>query len=86
MKNSDFNLLPIGQKFIESCCSHHTFIKAVKVSETEIELLNISATTFEAYFQKKVFNENFDWLEPVNRFISADGKESTFEELKKLFL
>jgi hypothetical protein len=81
----EFNNLPIGQKFMESCCSGTTFTKAVKVSETEIEKMDVDAHDFAASCEVKVFNPEFDWLEPVAEFKDVNGKVKTFEYLKKLF-
>ena len=81
----EFNNLPIGQKFIESCCSGSTFTKAVKVSATEIEKMDVDASDFSASCEVKTFNSEFDWLEPVAEFKDANGKVESFEQLKKLF-
>ena len=83
---SEFKLLPIGQKFIESCCSGVTFSKVLKVSENEIKALHIDATTFEAFIEVVEFNPEFHWIKPVNEFESADGKVESFEELESLFI
>ena len=49
----EFNNLPIGQKFIESCFSGSTFIKSVKISTTEIEKMSIDAHDFSANCETK---------------------------------
>jgi hypothetical protein len=85
LTQEDFNALPIGQKFIESCCSATTFIKAVKTNEKEIAILSIDAHNFMASYEKVKFNTRFHWLEPVDEFKDVDGKISTFEELLTLF-
>ncbi len=84
--NETFKDLQVGQKMIESCCSGKTFIKAEKISDTKIEVLNIDSVGFKSYCKVKKFNEEYDWLEPVNSFINADGIESSFQELKNRFL
>ena len=85
LTKQEFNSLPIGQKFIESCCSGTAFIKAVKVSQTEIERLIIDAYDFSAYVEKSKFNSEFDWLKPVEKFKNINEKTETFSQLKKLF-
>ena len=85
LTQNEFNNCPIGQLFIESCCSGTTFTKARKVSNTEIEKMDIDSYNFSANCKIKVFDEKHDWLEPVSEFKDARGKVNTFEELKKIF-
>lgn len=85
LTQKEFDLLPVGQKFVESCCSGTTFIKARKVSDTEIEIMTIDSHNFSANCKVKVFNPEHDWLEPVSEFKDASGKINSFEELKKIF-
>ena len=85
LTNKEFQNLPVGQKFIESCCSGTEFVKAVKISDTEIEKLSVDAHDFTANLEVKVFNPEFDWLETVNEFQDINEKVSSFEELKNLF-
>ena len=86
LTQAEFDSLSIGQKLIESCCSGTTFTKAVKVSETEIEKLDVDAHDFSASCEVKVFNPEFDRLEPVSEFKDVNGDVQTFEQLKKIFV
>lgn len=85
LTKEEFELLPVGQKFIESCCSGSSFVKAIKISETEIEKIEISSHNFSASCEKKKFNPKYDWLQPVEFFENVNGEIQTFEQLKKLF-
>lgn len=86
MTKEEFSKVPIGTLFVESCCSGTTFIKAMKVSETEIEKLEISSLDFTAFCEIKEFDPEFDWIETVRNFTNVRGEVSTFEELKDQYL
>ena len=84
LTEKEFSDLPIGQKFIESCCSGTIFIKAIKISVSEIEKINVDAHDYSANCEVKIFDSEFDWLEPVTEFKDVNGNVETFEQLKKV--
>ncbi len=66
MTLEEFKSLPVGQHLIESCCSAHYYVRAIKVSDKEIEKVVVSRDN--AYTEIIEFNPKYEWLEPVKNF------------------
>lgn len=79
-----FDLLPVGQLFVEASGSGHMFVKARKTTTSHVEMICVDSFDFCANYKEVRFSPECN-LEPVSAFVDARGKINTFEELKEIF-
>lgn len=88
MTNNEFANLKVGQKFTENSSSNIRYIRAVKVSDTELDVYTCWMNPSEGYPKerkiKEVTSNLLDDLIPVDNFISITNnghKLVTLDEL-----